>query len=599
MMLALVAASAAFVAFLPALGAGFVNWDDEVGFLANPHYRGLGPAQLRWMFTTTLLGHWSPIPWLTWGLDYALWGMDPRGYHLTSLALHAVNAALVFLLARRLLRVGFGESATAGEVAVGALGAAIVWGVHPLRAESVAWVSERRDVLCGLFYVLAALAYLRSADDGAGRAARWRLASLAAFTAALSSKALAMTLPLSLLVLDWYPLRRAALGWRRLAIEKVPYAALGLVAAAVALFTRQESGNITSYDHYGPAARAALAGYALWFYPERFAWPAGLSPIYELPPRVELTQWRFLVPTVGFALVTAALVAARRRWPAGLAAWAHSAIVVVPASGLVHSGSQLAHDRYSYLSGLGFALLAGAGLAWALGRARASGGRARLAASAAAVVIVAALAVATWAQAAVWRDSETLWRHAVALDPECSICLSNLGRAIARPGRFDEAETLVRRAALLRPDRPGPEENLGVIALARGRPAEAEAHFRRVVALRPQHAASRNNLGAALANQGRDAEAEAEFRAAARLSPSLVDAPANLGALYLRQQRYAEAEAPLREALALDASSARVRSSLVRALAARAGELAAAGRPAEAARLEQEAVALSRDRVPR
>jgi len=596
--LALAAAAAAFLAFLPALGAGFVNWDDEVGFLANPHYRGLGPAQLRWMFTTTLLGHWSPIPWLTWGLDYALWGMEPRGYHLTSVALHAVNVALVFLLARRLLRAGLGESATPGEIAAGALGAALVWGIHPLRAESVAWVSERRDVLCGLFYVLAALAYLRSVEDGADRAARWRLASLAAFAAGLSSKALAMTLPLSLLVLDWYPLRRRALGWRRLAVEKAPYVVLGGAAAAVALFTRQESGNITSYEHYGPAARAGLAGYALWFYPERFAWPAGLSPIYELPPRVALTQWRFLVPTLAVAVVTAALLTARRRWPAGLAAWAHSAIVVAPVSGLVHSGSQLAHDRYSYLSGIGFAVLAGGGLAWALGRARASGGRPRLAASAAAA-IVAALAVATWAQAGVWRDSETLWRHAVTLDPACSICLSNLGRAIARPGRFDEAEALVRRAALLRPDRPGPEENLGVIALGRGRPAEAETHFRRVVALRPQHAASRNNLGAALANQGRDAEAEAEFRAAARLGPGLVDAPANLGALYLRQRRYAEAEAPLRDALALDASSARVRSGLVRALSGRAAELAAAGRHAEATRLEQEAVAVSRDRTPR
>ena len=626
----LLAAVAAFLALSPALAGGFVNWDDEVSFLGNPHYRGLGWAQLRWMFTTTLLGHWSPLPWLTWGLDYALWGLDPRGYHLTSLALHAVNAALVYAVARRLIGAALapasggattsvladptGIAPTAGvattgggprvaiAVAAGALAAALLWGVHPLRAESVAWVSERRDVLCGLFYLLAVLAYLRGAAPGGGRVpGRWWVASLAAFAAALASKAIAMTLPLSLLVLDLYPLGRRRLGGRRLLIEKLPYAALGAVAAALAVATRQESGNITSYEQYGPGARVALAGHALWFYPSRLVWPAGLSPIYELPPRVDLVEARFLGPALAVVAVTAVLVVLRRRWPGGLAAWAHSAIVVAPVSGLVHSGNQLAPDRYSYISALGFAVLAGGILAWALSRAR---GRAPVwmptAASATAAAMIVALGAATWAQAGVWRDSETLWRHALALDRECATCLSNLGRAIARPGRFDEAEALVRRAAELRPERPGPHENLGVIALGRGRPAEAEAHFRRVVAIRPAHAASRSNLGVALANQGRDAEAEAEFGEAARLGPRLPDGPANLGALHLRQERYAEAEPPLRAALALDASAARVRASLARALSGRAAQLAAAGRGAEAARLTEEAAALGRDpRAPR
>ena len=572
-----------------------------MSFLANPHYRGLGWAQLRWMFTTTLLGHWSPLPWLTWGVDYALWGLDPRGYHLTSLALHAANAALVYAVARRLIRTALGAAPAPAAVTAGALAAALVWGVHPLRAESVAWVSERRDVLCGLFYLLAVLAYLRGVAVGDGPVpSRWRLASLAAFTAALASKAIAMTLPLTLLVLDLYPLDRRRLGWRRLLIEKLPYAALGAAAAALAVATRQESGNITSYEQYGPGARLALAGYSFWFYPSRLVWPAGLSPIYELPPRVDLADWGYLGPALAVVAVTAALVLLRRRWPGALAAWAHSAIVLAPVSGLVHSGSQLAHDRYSYISGLGFAVLAGGVLAWALSRAR---GRVPAwvpgAATAAPAVAIAILGVATWAQAGVWRDSETLWRHALALDRDCAICLSNLGRAIARPGRFDEAEALVRRAAELRPERPGPHENLGVIALGRGRPADAEAHFRRVVAIRPAHAASRNNLGVALATQGRDAEAEAEFREAARLGPRLPDGPANLGALYLRQERYAEAEAPLRAALALDATAGRVRASLARALSGRAAQLAAAGRGPEAARLTEEAAALAGPKAPR
>jgi len=601
--LPLVVAGAAVAAFLPALGAGFVNWDDEVSFLANPYFRGLGAAQLRWMVTTTLLGHWSPLAWMTWGLDYVLWGLDPRGYHLTSLLLHAANAALFYLVARRLLAAGFSlslpEGKGTGAVAAGALVAALVFAVHPLRAESVVWVSERRDVLCGLFYLLSVLAYLRGVAAGAAIGRRWWVASVAAFAAALSSKAIAMTLPLSLLVMDMYPLDRRRVGWRGLLVEKVPYGVLAAGAAAIAVATRQESGNITGYEQYGAHARAALAGYALWFYPWKLVSPGGLSPMYEMPLRIDLAQWRFLGPLIGVVAVTGVLVLLRRRWPGGLAGWAHSAIVLAPISGVVHSGSQLAHDRYSYLSGLGFAVLAGAALTWVLVRAPAAAGAARprwpsRAAVALALLVVAALGTAAWSQAGIWRDSETLWRRAVALDPACAICLSNLGRVIAQPGRFEEAEAHVRQAIALRPDRPGPYENLGVIALAQGRQGEAEAHFRRVATIRPAHGASRNNLGVALAGLGRDLEAEAEFREAARLSSRLIDAPANLGALYLRQGRHAEAIAPLRAALALDAGATRVRARLARALQGRADELLREGRQAEARPLAQEAAELAR-----
>jgi hypothetical protein len=303
-------------------------------------------------------------------------------------------------------------------------------------------------VLCGLFYLLAVLAYLRvvaaapagahdaatagagagggiSADARADGRMGWWLASLAAFAAALASKAIAMTLPLSLLVLDLYPLGRRRLGWRGLVVEKLPYAVLGVAAASVAMTTRQESGNITSYEQYGPAARVALAGYALWFYPAHLVWPAGLSPIYELPLRMDLAQWRFLGPTLAFAAVTAALLWLRRRWPGGLAAWAHSAIVLAPVSGVVHSGSQLAHDRYSYLSGLGFAVLAGGGVAWMLARGPARGAAwLPRAGAGVAAAVVAALAVATWAQASVHphkpmtpRSGSPAWVHTHA----CSV----------------------------------------------------------------------------------------------------------------------------------------------------------------------------------
>ena len=587
----------AFLAFLPALHARFVNWDDEATFLTNTAYRGLGWTEIQWMLTTTWLGHWSPLVWLTWSLNYVVGGLDPWGYHLGNLLLHSVNVALVWLIARRLLAIRSEMSLTgATTIAAGATFAALVWGVHPLRAEAVAWASARRDLLCGLFYLLAVLGYLRGVAGRADIERRWWGLSLLAFGAALASKSIALTLPLSLLLMDCYPLRRRGLGWRALGREKLPYVALATAAGIVALMARQETGNITGYAQYGVGARLLLGAYSWWFSLWKFLWPAGLSPMYELPTSVGLGQPRFLVPALGVLAVTATLVLLRRRWPAGLAAWAHSLIVLTPIAGVVHSGNQLTADRYSYLSSLGFAVLAGAGLVWALEHGR---GRARRwtrpTAWATAALVVVALGAAARTQTAVWADSETLWRRAVAVDPGCSLCESNLGRVVAGPGRFAEAETHVHRAITLRPDRPGPHENMGSIMLAQGRDGEAEQHFRRAATVEPDRAASRNALGVALARQGRDREAEVEFKEAFRLSPRLVDAPANLGVLYAREGRLEEAIGVLRQALALDGRRPGVRAELGRALRSRSIELVREGRLGEAEQLWREAAPLVAD----
>ena len=173
-LLPLAIAAAAALPFLQTLRGEFVNWDDPGNFLINEGYRGLGWAQLRWMVTTTLLGHYIPLTWLTFGINYAVDGMNPRGYHLGNVLLHAANAALFFLVSRRLLGAGFGAGRSDAAVTWGAAAAALVFGVHPLRAESVAWITERRDVLCATFYLLSVLAYLRAADEGGPVRGRWR-----------------------------------------------------------------------------------------------------------------------------------------------------------------------------------------------------------------------------------------------------------------------------------------------------------------------------------------------------------------------------------------------------------------------------------------
>ena len=551
------------LAFIPALGADFVNWDDEISFIRNRDYRGLGLPQLRWIFTTTLLGHWSPLTWLTWSANYVAGGMEPFGYHLLSVVIHAVNVGLFALVSRRLLAQAFRLPVSSPAIVAGAAFAALAFGIHPLRAEPVAWISGRRDVLCATFYLAAVLAYLRGVSADRTIERRWWIVSIAAFAAALGAKASAFTLPLTLLLLDVYPLARRALGWRALIVEKVPYGVLAAGAAVMAFLARHEGGNITDYGRYGLDARIALSAYTFAFYPWKTLWPTGLAAGYELPFTIRLSEPRFLLALATVIGVTIVAIALRRRWPAGLAAWLAFVIVLVPISGAVHSGEQLAADRYSYLSCFSLAVLAGAALVWAIRRGFV------VPATALGVALVTVLGVATWKQTATWHDSETLWHRAVKLDPACSLCVSNLGRVIARPGRYEEAHWYVARAIALRPDRPGPHENMGVIMLGVGRLAEAEAKFREVVKIRPHHGPSRNNLGAILAHAGRDAEAEAEFREAARLSPRLVDAPANLGALYLRQQRFDEAVVMLTRALALDPARPSTRRDLDQALAAR------------------------------
>jgi len=500
-------------AFLPALRGDFLNWDDSINFVANPHFRGLGWAQIKWMFSATLMGHYIPVTWLSFGLNYALGGMSPWGYHAGNLILHAANATLVYLIARRLLaaaRDGGSQRGHAGGSVVGAGAfAALVWGVHPLRVESVAWITERRDVLCGLFFLLAVLAYLKGLERGGDLRPTWRALSLAAFATALLSKAAAMPLPAVLLLLDLYPLRRRDVGWRRLALEKLPYAALAAAAAVVALIALPRGTAVTSYDTYGGAARVGMVAYSLIFYPIKFLLPIRLSPMYELPARVDLTAWPFLAALLGLVGVTAALVLARARRPWALAAWTYSALMVLPVSGVVHAGSQLVNDRYSYLSGIGFAVLAGGGVLGVL-RLRARGRVSAATGSAlagGATLIVVTLGLGAWTQTHVWRDSETLWRWAVEMDPACALCHGNLGSAITGTelgqSRLDEAEAHLQRAIELRPDNPIPHFNLGTLLSVRARYGEAERALRKYLELLPESPSGLGRLGLLYLLQGR------------------------------------------------------------------------------------------------
>jgi tetratricopeptide (TPR) repeat protein len=559
--------------FAPSMLNGFVDWDDEINLTRNLRYRGFSATHVHWILTNMLMGHYIPVTWTSFALDHAIWGMNPFGYHLTNVVLHAMNAALVFLIALRLL-----AHATAwptGTLRLAAGVAALFFAVHPLRAESVAWVTERRDVLSGFFALLSVLGYL-AAQGRSGRARQVRLvASVAAFGLALLSKSIVMGLPLVLLVLDVYPLRRITptrsgliAGWR-VWLEKIPYAALGVAGAAISYYAVHSNDFFTSTDAYPWPARIAMAGYSFWFYVTTTLMPIGLSPLYELPASVSPLELRFLGPMVGVMAITAVSVLMRRRWPALLAAWACYLVLLGPVSGLVHAGYQLAHDRYSYLSCIGWALLVGAGVAALLRAGRRETIRPALATTGAGAVGVwlLALATLTWYQVQVWKDSESLWSHAVEMDDRCAICHGNLGVHLANQDKPHAGIPHIERALALRPERIRTHANLGVALLKLDRTADAIEQFRIVLAREPNHVDVLSALGVALMRDGRTDESLAHLQRAVTIDPMNVLARANYGTALAHAGLRTAALQEYRQAIALDPQSTAARYGLGWALA--------------------------------
>ncbi|HVO93543.1 MAG TPA: hypothetical protein VMT22_11915, partial [Terriglobales bacterium] len=254
-----------------------MDWDDYETLLNNIHFRGLGWPELRWMFTTFHMGHYQPLSWLTFSLDYLIWGMNPVGYHLTNLILHAANAAVFFFLCRQIFIVSlpFPASEPGHGIDLAAAVAALLFSIHPLRVESVAWATERRDGLSGLFFLIMLYAYFRASASAANRSHRgWLLISISAFVLSLLAKATAITAPAVLLLLDLYPLRRLSGPWRswfgpggrQILWEKVPFALFALLFGALAIVAQHEAGALRPVQQYFFSYRLGQAFYGVMFY---------------------------------------------------------------------------------------------------------------------------------------------------------------------------------------------------------------------------------------------------------------------------------------------------------------------------------------------
>jgi protein O-mannosyl-transferase len=564
-----------FVVFLPTFQNGFVNWDDGSHLLENPHYRGLGWEQLRWMFTTCHQGSCMPLNWVTYGMDYVLWGMNPTGYHLTSLLFHVANAVLFYFLSLRLIRLSV-RAATdlTVPIRIAAGFSALFFSLHPLQVEAVAWTIGREIAIAGFFFVLTLLCYLRAAEKESAGLSRWRWMGAAWFFYAmcLLSKETALALPFALLILDVYPLRRLGGDKRRwfgpqvhgVWWEKVPFLLLAVAAGIRAILVKQQEGSIYPIAGYGLLPRFAQVLSSLAFYPWKTVIPTGLSPLYPVHPFTGLLNLPFLLSVAFVFSLTTVLFIARRRWPAALAGWFFYVLLLMPLSGIVAFGPYRVADRFGYLPSLVFALFAGGALfycwqRWSRGRLKL---RTLAAAQSFAILLLFALGTLTWNQTQIWHDSETLWRHALSIDEESSFAHNNLALALGDRGQLTEAINHFRRAVQIDPYFVEAHTNLGHLLALQGSSREAISHLRQALQVDPDYVNAQNTLGNVLAEMGESDEAIQLFRMALKKNPESAMVNYNLGRVLARRGDLDEAIVHYRRALKINPSDPDIHNNL-------------------------------------
>ncbi len=537
----------AFCAFWPALSQGFVELDDDRNFRGNPNYHALEPENLEWMFTQSWYGHYQPLSWVTLAVDYQLygdaWPQAGAGYHRTNMLFHALGAVVLLLLIRELLRPFFAHVGESRLTIVAGL-AALLHAVHPLRVESVAWATERRDVQSGLFLLLAVYAYVRYTRSGRDWGWAWFVLSLVTFVISLLSKAWGITLPAVLLVLDAWPLRRPkeGLSWTRLALEKLWFVGPAAFVAWKAAGAQGQAFARMSLADHDVIQRCAQAGYGLIFYLAKTVWPAKLSALYWLELDFDPSRPLYLATGALVVLVTGVLVLLCRRWPAGLASWVIYAVVASPVLGFLQSGFQKTADRYTYLACLPFAVLAGAGLA-RLSRREARLPFASLVAAAGALVVL--LAGLTFKQTRVWKDSETLYRRVVAVEPHNYFGWHNLAVILHREHRYDEAIEAELHSIEHHPGKGNElaRYNLGNLYRLTGRPELALEAYRGAAEVAPDHLESLQVLEADHLRQGDFDGACAWFERAVAHEPQFVEGWRRWADLLRRQSKHDEAVA--------------------------------------------------------
>jgi Flp pilus assembly protein TadD len=574
-----------FLVFASLRHAQFIGLDDPGYVRDNANIAdGFSWRALAWAWTAGYAANWHPLTWMSHMLDIELFGLQAGGHHMVSVLLHIVNVLLLFVLMRR----------ATGVLVASALVAAL-FAIHPLHVESVAWVSERKDVLSTMFWLLAMLAYVEYA-----RQPEWRryLLVFTLMALGLMSKPMVVTLPFALLLFDIWPLDRLRQGqtWTKLIVEKLPLVALAVAASVVTLVVQRQGGAVSDLGLLPLSTRVgnALASYGRYL--GKTVWPEHLAAFYPYTNTAANPMPGWWIPTSVAVLVVFTAIAAWsfRRRPYIFVGWIWYVVTLIPVIGFVQVGTQAIADRYTYVPLIGVFIA----LVWWVASVAHSRPILQRAAAGLAVVVVSALAVKAHAQAAVWQTNATLWNHAITVTkanylaenevgvelvkagqhaealphfeqasryrPEFVQARGNLGLAYTRLGRLDEAIQNLKLAAQLQPDRAQTFNDLGFALLGKGQVDDAIANYQQAVRISPDYVDARNNLGFALAAQGRVNEAITHFQAAVRLAPNAAAGRMYLGMAYGAAGRLTEALQEFKEVQRLDPSQTYVQTEIAR-----------------------------------
>lgn len=540
----------------------FINYDDNLYIYENPNIiSGLtGPAIL-WAFTHDHAGNWHPLTSLSHMLDCQMFGLNAGGHHFTNVLLHTFAVVLLFLFLRQVTGARWRSAFVAA-----------VFAVHPLRVESVAWIAERKDVLSGVFFMLTLLAYARYVS---GQRSLLRYLLVAFFFAlGLMSKPMLVTLPLVLLLLDYWPLCRFgshSLGndanvarrstFSRLVAEKIPLFLLSLLSSLLTWWAQRAFMRSTSEIPLVLRAENAIVSYVRYL--QQSLWPADLAPFYPHPQALPLLL--VIAAAALLVAISAVVLYYGRKRPYLTTGWGWYLIMLFPVIGLVQVGEQALADRYTYLPQIGIVLA----ITWTVVDAIAGIRQLQRFVAFTAVAVTVTLAWSACHQTRYWRNSESLWMHTLAVTENNALAHNNLGQVWSRSGRVDDAIHEYQAALKITPESPVARNNLGSDFLKQGKVAEAIQEFRRVLSRDPQSITGRFNLGAALLKSGRATEAVAEYEKVLAIEPDFAQGHLALGHALMRAERLADAIAHFKVAVQLQPGHTHARNSLATAFAAK------------------------------
>lgn len=566
-----------FVVFWPLTRAEFINYDDPDYVTNNLHVRGLSGPNISWAFHSLFI-YWQPLTWLSYMVDYDLYGLKAAGFHLTNLVLHIGNSLVLFLFLKRATGTHW------RSLLVTAL-----FAIHPLHVETVAWISERKGVLSSLFWFLALVAYERYARrPGAGR----YLIVVVCFALGLMAKSMLVTFPFMLLLLDWWPLRRfrisphiatdrqgekkqASPGFARkslgfLLLEKVPFLALSAVSAALTLLAQRQADALVTLQSLPLADRLANSLKAYGTYLIQTLWPIDLVVFY---PRTERwVAWPFAVVAAAVLGISVLAFVWMRRRPHLFVGWFWFLGLLVPVSGLLQAGDQSVADRYTYVPLVGLFILA----VWEVAKFAGNNPFVLRAIAGLGVAVVTACGVATSRQVQHWQSTQTLFEHAFRVDPDNPQVCAVVGSLRSADGRYDDAIRLFEHALRLNPKQSDAHVHLGLTLEKQNKLGEAVVHYVEAIRIKPSYVEARLLLGLALSRQGKPSDAVEQFEAALRLRPDSAAAHNNLAMALYAQGRADEAIAHLETALRIDPRLATAHENFAIALQAK-------GDPAQAA----------------